>query len=119
MTGILALLTGYRLLDATGSETLASGYFVNACRSIGPNDGEGVCQMLQARFPAYLPPSLLPMERTTTPPHRRPSVMSNATARTTDSDGLPPDDVLEADNLDTVTLVDVPDVGQRRQADAS
>lgn len=115
-TGMLSLLAGFRLLEATGSETLASGYFVNACRSFGSIGGEGVGQMLQTRFPAYISgfaggiePSFLSIINSaapTTPPLlRAPPSASNATSRTTDSDSLPPDDVVQADNLDTVTSV--------------
>lgn len=113
---MLSLLAGLRILDATGSETLASGYFVNASRSLVSIGGEGVCQMLQKRFPAYvsgfvgaIEPSFLSIitaSAPSTPPLRRaPPSASNATTRTTDSESLPPDDTVHADSLDTVTSV--------------
>lgn len=116
LTGLLSLLAGYRILEVTGSETLASGYFVNASRSLASIGGEGVCQMLQNRFPSYVSgfvgaiepslQSLLNMAAPSTPPMlRAPPSASNATTRTTDSDSLPADDLVNADNLDTVTLV--------------
>lgn len=116
LTGMLSLLAGFRILEATGSETLASGYFVNASRSLASIGGEGVGQMLQKRFPSYvsgfvgaIEPSFLSIINSAAPPTppllRAPPSASNATSRTTDSDGLPPDDTVHADSLDTVTSV--------------
>lgn len=114
---MLSLLAGFRLLEVTGSEILASGYFLKASRSLASIGGIGIGQMLQTRFPSYISGfigviepafvSILNTAAPTTTPllHRAPPSTSNATTRTTDSDFIPPDDTVNADSLDTVTSV--------------
>lgn len=127
---MLSLLAGFRLLEVTGSETMASGYFVNASRSLASIGGMGIGQMLQNRFPSFvsgyagvIEPAFLSIINTTAPTttpllHRAPPSASNATTRTTDSDSIPPDDTVNADSLDTVTSVILSSVSRPFSADS-
>jgi hypothetical protein len=104
-------MAGYRILEVTGSQALASGYLTNAIRSLRRFGGEGVCQKLRQQFPEYVSvdtamsePSFLHDFR---PRHLAPPQLIRAAASshetvTSDDTGLD-DDTTKGDNLDTVT----------------
>lgn len=115
--GLLSLLAGQHILETTGSEALASGYFVAASKSFNFIGGDGVCQMLHKRFPSFISGPIGASEpwlatifsgsaaRMPTMIRAPPST-SNATSHTNDSSEIAQsDESVPGDNLDTITSV--------------
>jgi len=109
--GLLCLMTGYRILEITGSEALASGYFINAVRSLRKLGGHGVCLMLHQRLPAYIQfnadSNVSPIHMFKSGPIAPPQLTRNSgseTATHTSSDDVSlEDDTTKMENLETVT----------------
>lgn len=104
-------MTGYRIIEVTRSQTLASGYFVNAIRSLRKIGGHGVCQMLQQRMPdhvtsnIYSDPSPIHMFKSGpgAPPQLLRSSASESATHTSSDDTSLEDDTTKMENLETVT----------------
>jgi len=104
-------MTGYRILESTGSPALASGYFINAIRSLRKLGGHGVCRMLHQRMPAYIQleadSNVSPIHMFKSGPIAPPQLTRNSgseTATHTSSDDVSlEDDTTKMENLETVT----------------
>ena len=105
-------MAGYRILEVTGSRALASGYFVDAVRSLRRFGGEGVCQMLRKRMPEYIslesigtePPAVNMFKSGPIhPPQLLRSTPSSHETVTSSDDVSLEDDTHKSENLDTVT----------------
>ena len=104
-------MTGQRIIETTGSEALAAGYFINAAKSLVAIGGRGVRHMLSIRFPRYIAPTDIEKEATI------PSLMKGSTVPTPVLRRAPPstsndtshsdvpleEDTNQAENLDTIT----------------
>jgi hypothetical protein len=106
-------MTGYRIVEVTGSQALASGYFVNAVRSLRKIGGQGVCRMLRRRMPNYVSshvesdPSPIHMFKSgpISPPQLLRSNASDSATHTSSDDASLEDDTTKMENLETVTYV--------------
>jgi hypothetical protein len=106
-------MTGYRIVEVTGSQALASGYFVNAVRSLRKIGGQGVCRMLRRRMPNYVTshaesdasPIHMFKSGPISPPQLLRSNASDSATHTSSDDASLEDDTTKMENLETVTYV--------------
>lgn len=111
ISGVLSLMTGYRIMGVTGSRALASGYFVNAMRSLRKLGGHGVCQMLHQRMPEYIAldaeADLSPIQMFKSGPVVPPQLLRNnaseSATHTSSDDVSLEDDTTKMEHLETVT----------------